>query len=422
MNLENCSLEDVGQLAEWHQKQAKIAKQSIPKLVSQHYQHLLHIETKPLQWIPIDAKSVPHSKDSFIDFIINSILHQRHWIKHFQRDIQLEICKRCLSIAAIETTHSLFPQHQSTIDLFLALILLNKWSLSECFQFVLNLVQTNGLQLVILLNTIKWFKLLINRNELPSKIEAYKEFIPNQSLEMPIKVTLTANFHLSNTAEQDPIQLYQLLKDISNETQTSSCTLEIRHINDLLKCAESEILHLLKQSTHDSWNLFDTNTNIQDWDVFAKELSQQFNCDYFLFKDALNNTIREWSNALLPGDLYKLYFKQPMIRDFIELPTCKLFDSVDQQPWVFELVSPCRFPYLPCDVQLNGYRSIKMTTYQEDADFPITTFPEFQQIPIVRADKPVLDAPKPLTASSSFSKSMSFQKPSLFKYAKSIFD
>ena len=421
MNLVNCTLDEVAQLAEYHQKEAKIAKQSIPKLVSQHYQHLLYIETKQLQWISIDAKSVPHKKDTFTDFIINCCLHERHWLKHFQREITIELQNRCLN-QTFTIMHSLYPKHQRTIDLFMGLILINKWSLLDCWDHIIYLVQRNGLELEKLLHIVRWSNFFHPKSEinLMNEMTKYSEFIHSQDKPFTLKLILTGIWQLST---KDPNVAVSTLKNIKKELDNSAeLFLKLDTIDELLKCVQTEILELLKTSSDQSIIFDINNNNIQTWDIFAKELALIFkNAQYDIYKQSLNDAIKTWSLTLSESELYKVYFAQPSIREFIKLPNATSFKSSDQEPWVFDLVNPCRFPYIPGDVRLDGFKQNEETTYQEDSDYPVTTFKDFAQ--------PIVQRKEEVQKQISFSKSMSiervtqsFQKPSLFKYAKSIFD
>eukprot|EP00835_Amoeboradix_gromovi_P004560 NODE_362_length_10118_cov_0.149117.p3 type:complete len:421 gc:universal NODE_362_length_10118_cov_0.149117:8224-9486(+) len=420
MNLVNCSLDEVNKLAEWHQNEAKIAKQSIPKLVSQHYQHLLYIDTKPLQWLPIDAKSVPHKKDSFVDFIISACLHERHWIKHYKREIQNELLTR-LSNCPFNTTVSLYPSHQTTIDLFLALMFLNKWSLADCWLYIVSLISI--LELPKLLNIIKWSSYFDakSKSNLYNQALRYKEFIQIPFAQFDLELKLDHSWQLS--PEKDPNVAISLLSKIKNEI--GNMPLILSNINDLLKSIQTEIMNLLKNSIFQTSLFAPDTTNIQRWDQFATNLASMFkNVDYDRYKGELNKSITEWSSTLKEQELFKLYFSLPIIREFIRFPSSNSFESSEKEPWVFDLVdNPCRFPYIPAPIQLDGFKQFELTEFQQDTEFPITTYREFAQVPVLKQTN------RSPPTSTSFSKSMSiervtqsFQKPSIFKYAKSMFD
>ena len=421
MDLRNCSLEECNQLAEWHQKEARIAKQSIPQLVSQHYQHLLFIETSPLKWIPIDAKTVPHKKNTFIDFIINSILHEKQWIKHFQRNIKAELIKRSTQRDPIQLVMSLYPEHQSSINLILALMLLNKFSAKECWHYLIHLTMDSDCSIEKLMNLLQWALYFYpnHDNSIYNLYSPHSEFIVLECQPFELEISIKSDFKLLCT---DPTILLSCLDQIKSNLCTN--TMKIKHITieSLLDCIQFEVLRLLADSI-DEFDLFESKNAIEDWMVFISALESVFTfINVSNFYSLLNSKIVKWSKSLNDHDLFKLYFLEPFSRNLIQLPSIPVYNSCNKEPWPFDLVNPCRLPYLPANASLNGFYNFTSATFIQDSDYTVTTWSEFTKIP-----PPPMIQQDIIKPSNSFTKSMSldkvvFQKPSLFKFAKSMFD
>eukprot|EP00834_Sanchytrium_tribonematis_P005641 NODE_355_length_8917_cov_1.682581.p3 type:complete len:427 gc:universal NODE_355_length_8917_cov_1.682581:4559-3279(-) len=426
MNLKNCSLSEIHQLAEWHQNEAKSAKESIPKLVSQHYQHLLSIETRPLEWISIDAKVVQHRKDNYLDFIVNACINEKYWIKHYLISVKANLWRRALK-KEYKIQLSLFPKHQPTTDLLASLMIMNKWNLNECWSFLISFFESKDLSLEVLQSLLEW-KSYFDNNSLVDVVDKYCENIKVKHEVFEGSVSINGKWTLTS---KDPTYCLKLLDSCKSLKKEHSTRLDLPTIHTLLDSIETEIFESLKNSIKYT-SVFDSNrVQISMWNKLAMAICDFYAALNFLeFQNKLKIRIQNWLPNITDDELFKLYFSQTVVREYVKLPQTAQFASLESQPWAFQMNSESsRFPYIPAEVQLDGFTKYEFVTQNPESDFPVTTFKELLPNPSNPVKTDLLKDQRPPSTSSSFSKSMSiervtqsFQKPSIFKYAKNLFD